>query len=79
MEIKIEYLTKRQKQMMQFIWTCRDMREFSLWLEGLSWNEKMIAESLLQVLQYEILDFEVGDNVADAKLVLERVAKKQQQ
>lgn len=79
MEIKIEYLTKRQRQMMQFIWTCKDMGEFTLWLDSLSWNEKMIAESLLQVLQYEILDYEVGDNVDEAKALLERVAKKQQQ
>jgi hypothetical protein len=78
MEIKIEYLTKRQRQMMQFIWTCKDMKDFTLWLDSLSWNEKLIAESLLQVLQYEILDFEVGDNVDDAKAVLDRVAKKQQ-
>lgn len=78
MEIKIEYLTKRQRQMMQYIWTCKDMKDFTLWLDSLSWNEKLIAESLLQVLQYEILDYEVGDKVDEAKAVLDRVAKKQQ-
>ena len=72
MEIKIEYLTKRQRQMMQFIWTCRNMKEFTLWLDSLAWNEKLIAESLLQVLQYEILDYEVGDKVDEAKVLLNK-------
>lgn len=64
--------------MMQFIWTCKDMKEFTLWLDSLAWNEKLVAESLLQLLQYEILDYEVGDNVNEAKALLETVAKKQQ-
>ena len=60
--VKIEGLNKRQKAMMQFIWSCRNEEEFTSWYVTLPWNEQLIAESLMKLIQYEVLEgFLLGD------------------
>lgn len=62
MNIRIDGLTKRQKAMMQFIWSCRSESEFTSWYVTLPWNEQLIAESLMKLLQYEAMEsFLIGD------------------
>jgi hypothetical protein len=70
MNIQIDGLTKRQKAMMQFIWSCRSESEFTSWYVTLPWNEQLIAESLMKLLQYEAMEsFLIGD-YPEAKVLL---------
>jgi hypothetical protein len=72
MSIRIDGLTKRQKAMMQFIWSCRSESEFTSWYMTLPWNEQLIAESLMKLLQYESMEsFLIGD-YSEAKGLLSK-------
>lgn len=74
--MEISGLTKRQVQMLKYIWTCQSEEEFAAWISQLPWNEQLIAESLLRMMQYEVMEAYLDPELKDAKTVLEKYVSK---
>jgi len=73
--IEMNGLTKKQATMLHIIWNCRDEGQFISWFSSLSSEDKCDAETLLQCLNYELLEQKMNTQYADAKKCLQQFTK----
>lgn len=73
--ITIDGLTKKQVAMLNIIWSFNDQNAFSMWFDSLPYNDKLTAESLLEILRQEMLEDAVVLFECDAKSVLSKFVK----
>lgn len=75
--ISISGLNSKQMAMMDVIWSCQDESQFLEWYLTLSHADRLVAESLLEILRQEFIEkFLEMDSMDEAKTTLDRIFKK---
>jgi hypothetical protein len=75
--ISISGLNSKQMAMMDVIWSCQDESQFLEWYLALSHADRLVAESLLEILRQEFIEkFLEMDSMDEAKTTLDRIFKK---
>jgi hypothetical protein len=70
--ISIQGLTKRQKLMLNIMWTIDSKKQLHYWLDSLSEPDRQDATCLLILLKQEILEEILDTEYTDAKEVLSK-------
>ena len=75
--ISIPGLNSKQMAMMDIIWSCQDESQFLAWYLSLSYADRLVAESLLEILRQEFIEkFLEMDSMDEVKKTLDRIFKK---
>ena len=70
--ISIQGLTRKQKLMLNIMWTADSKEQLQDWMSTLSLNDQKVAASLLIMLKHEILEELIDDEMIEAKEVLNK-------
>lgn len=71
--ISIDGLNNKQIALLNFIWSCSGEDQFLSWFASLTTMDQKTVESLLQLLNYEVMDHEfLDESFTDAKEVLSK-------
>jgi len=75
--ISISGLNSKQMAMMDVIWSCQNESQFLEWYLALSHADRLLAESLLEILRQEFIEkFLEMDSMNEVKTTLDRIFKK---
>jgi hypothetical protein len=70
--ISIEGLTKKEKFMLQIMWSIDSKEQLNYWINSLTEKDRKTAASLLLLIQYEVLESLIEDDYSEAKEVLSK-------
>jgi hypothetical protein len=71
--ISIDGLSKKQVAFLKIIWSFDNEDHFHYWYTSLPYGDKLIVESLLEIIKYEVLEETIDLFESDANDILERV------
>ena len=77
--IRIENLTQRQRQIMDLLWSCKDMDQLKTLVNALpEHRDRLDAWSLVQIAQWESIEQECGLDryETDAKNIISSVSRR---
>jgi hypothetical protein len=74
MELSMDGLTPKQIVMMDIIWNCDGLEQFYAWFCSLPYADKLIVESLLQCIHYEMMERDLEmDSLSTARAYIDNI------
>lgn len=70
--ISIQGLTKKQKMMLNIMWSIDSREQMQYWINSLTECDRKIAASLLIILKHEILEELMNDEMFESKEILNK-------
>jgi hypothetical protein len=70
--ISLDGLTKKEKAMLQIMWSIDSKEQLQYWVSSLDNNDRKTATSLLTLIKYEMIEHMMDDYYTEANEVLSK-------
>lgn len=70
--ITLEGLTKRQKKLLQIIWSIHSKEQLFMWVRSLKQSDREMVSTLLTVISLEVMEDFIDEEYTEANEVLSK-------